>query len=75
MRDEFRVHKLNEHGLEAADRLADAFSTLLTEVDKLVPAGRERSLVVTKLQEASFWAKRGVATQPQNQWQDPGDAQ
>ncbi len=33
----------------------------------VLPPGRERALVVTKLQEAAFWAKRAVAIVPTNQ--------
>ena len=42
------------------DDLVLAFSELLNRVEALVPAGRERSLVVTKLQEAFDWAFRGM---------------
>lgn len=67
MRQEFQVHRLNEVGLQKAEMLGEAFSILLETVDALVPQGRERSLVVTKLQEASYWAKRAIAVQPDNQ--------
>lgn len=67
MGDEFKVHRLNEDGLRKAEALADAFSQCLETVEKLVPPGRERSLVVTKMQEACFFAKRGIAVNPENQ--------
>jgi hypothetical protein len=67
MRDEFKVHKLNVDGMEAARIIADAFSVLLTHIEQLVPAGRECAIVVTKLQEACFFAKRAIATKPENQ--------
>ena len=38
-----------------------AFSELLNKLEELVPPGRSRSLVVTKLQEACDWARRGIA--------------
>lgn len=61
VRPEFAPH---EHSEDAAERIADlrlAFSTLLAEVERCVPQGRERSIVLTKLQEASMWAIRGAA--------------
>ncbi len=67
IRPEFGVHMLNEAGVEKARSLAEAFSVLLETVDILVPASRERSIVVTKLQEACFYAKRGIAVLPENQ--------
>ena len=65
MSDEFKVHLLNERGLKKAGDVAHAFDRLLAELD--LPPGRERALVVTKLQEACFWAKRAIATQAENQ--------
>lgn len=67
MKNEFQVHRLNETGLAKATDLGEAFSALLERIETLVPASRERSLVVTKLQEASYWAKRGLAVLPENQ--------
>lgn len=67
MRDEFRVHMLNGDGLQKADAIAAVFSEALSELEAAVPAGRARSITITKLQEACFWAKRGVAEVPGNQ--------
>lgn len=63
----FQVHKLNEKGLQKAKELADRFNTLLVEINRLCPAGRELSIVKTKLEEASFFAKKAVASVPENQ--------
>ena len=38
-----------------------------TDVERVLPAGRERSLVVTKLQEACRWAVAGAAALPAHQ--------
>ena len=67
MRQEFSVHVLNEKGLEQARQIGDIFSTALDRLEEIVPAGRERALVVTKLQEAAFFAKRAIATDTTNQ--------
>lgn len=70
MKDEFKVHILNESGLEKARLLGEIFSKCLAEVNIVLGPGRELSLVVTKLQEACFFAKRGIAIQPFNQKDD-----
>lgn len=69
VRNEFQVHILNDEGIAKANALAEAFSSTLDLIEKIVPPSRERSLVVTKLQEAAFWAKRGMAVDPANQKQ------
>ena len=67
MRAEFEVHLLNEEGIQKANEIAQIFSDALDEISKRIPAGRNLSLVVTKMQEASFFAKRGIAEQVENQ--------
>jgi hypothetical protein len=69
MKQEFQVHRLNESGLRTAEAIGEAFSTCLEQIEQLVPPGRERALVVTKLQEACFFAKRAIAVVPENQEQ------
>ena len=64
---EFKVHRLNDEGFKKAERIAYHFDQLLMLLDTLIPAGRERSIVVTKLQEAAFFAKRALAERPENQ--------
>jgi hypothetical protein len=67
MRDEFKVHQLNDQGLKKATDLGEVFSQMLDAIEALIPQGRERSIVITKLQEASFFAKRAIALDPANQ--------
>lgn len=57
-RGEFQVHMLNEAGIAKAGELGEVFSETLTKIEALVPVGRERALVVTKLQaERARWAR------------------
>lgn len=67
MRSEFQVHLLNEHGLSKATEIGEAFSALLDKLQSVCDPGREMAIVVTKLQEAAFFAKRSVAVNPANQ--------
>lgn len=69
MRDEFAVHMLNESGKAKAGLLATHFSTLLDSIEKLLGGeqSRELSIVRTKLEEASFFAKKAMARQYENQ--------
>lgn len=72
IRQEFTVHVLNAEGMARANRLARAFSSFLDEVEEICGAeGRAIAIVRTKLQEASFFAKRAMAENPGNQ-EDPG---
>jgi hypothetical protein len=69
MRKEFEVHMLNDLGLEQARIIGEIFSTALDRVEMAV-GGRELAIVATKLQEACFFAKRGIALNPDNQKKD-----
>jgi hypothetical protein len=64
VRDEFRVHRLNETGLDVAAQLGEIFTEALDKIEAIVgPEGREMALVRTNLQHASFFAKRAMAQQ------------
>jgi DNA topoisomerase IA len=70
--DEFKVHRLNETGMGKAEAIAAAFALLVDTLDAVgIGTARERALVITKLQEASFFAKRGMAIDPANQVPTP----
>lgn len=36
------------------------------DIDDLCPEGREKSLAITKLEEAMFWANAAIARDPSN---------
>jgi hypothetical protein len=81
MRNEFQVHMLNDTGIVLATELGGIFSEALDKFDALIAANppnpenkaaagevaRCRAIVITKLQEASFFAKRAIAVNPANQ--------
>lgn len=60
MRKEFQPALV---GQRAAVEVGEIFSECLDKLDALIPPGRERSLVITKLEEASLWAKRAIGAQ------------
>lgn len=64
---EFRVHRLNEQGMARATELAEQFSKLLSYIEGVSEAGRELSIVKTKLEEACFFAKKAIASRTTNQ--------
>jgi len=69
-RPEFSVHMLNELGKIRAGEIAAGFSNLLNELEEICGYdGREMAIVRTKLEEASFFAKKAMAVQRINQQQ------
>ena len=63
----FSFHKLTEDGIKKSQYVAESFNNLLQELAAVCPEGREFSIVKTKLEEASFFAKKAVANSPSNQ--------
>lgn len=61
MNKEFQVHMLTEDGKSKAQAIASAFDECLEKLKGLCPEGRELSIVKTKLEEASFFAKKAMA--------------
>ena len=67
MNKEFQVHLLNDAGIEKAQKIAADFDTLLESIKSYLPESRELSIVKTKLEEASFFAKKGMSNDASNQ--------
>lgn len=53
---EFAMQATTPESAASCEQVAQMFSDLLDRLDAVLPAGRERALVVTKLQEAAHWA-------------------
>lgn len=64
MEERFTYHAPSPEGVATHAELSRLFIDLALRVHDLVPQGRERSLVLTKLEEAKFWASAGVARNP-----------
>lgn len=67
MNPEFQVHKLTPDGIEKAKVIACKFDELLCSLVALLPAGRHLAVTRTKLEEACFFAKKAMASDPANQ--------
>lgn len=63
MNKAFQVHMLTEEGKAHATAITEAFNECLQKIEALVPVSRELLLVTTKLEEACFFAKKGMAQQ------------
>jgi hypothetical protein len=66
MNKEFKVHRLNASGITKAQEIARIFDSTLDAI-KGYCNGREFAIVTTKLEEACFFAKKGMASLPINQ--------
>jgi hypothetical protein len=67
-RSEFQFHRLNENAIETAKQIAESFTALLDYLEGTVgTTGREIAIVRTKLEEASFFAKKALAVREENQ--------
>lgn len=67
MNDTFKMHLLNAQGKLRARQIGARFESLLESLEAECPAGREMSLVKTKLEEACMFAKKSIAILPENQ--------
>lgn len=57
----FDYHKPDETKANQYERIRALLKGVAAEIDSTLPEGREKSLVITKLEEAMFWAIAGIA--------------
>jgi hypothetical protein len=57
----FSYHPPKEGQPEKYNRVREAFKDLAYLIDELCPASRERSVAMTELETASFWANASIA--------------
>ena len=70
--DIFKVHMLNQKGIEKAERIRMAFEKCVMDVNLQAKGGDERCLALfkTKMEEACFYAKKAMASDPINHKKD-----
>lgn len=66
MNKEFTVHMLNDQGKQKAGAIAQAFDECLEKLKVVCPESREFAITKTKLEEASFFAKKSMANHTEN---------
>lgn len=52
---------LNKEQIRCVENLRNHFASLLIAVEEYVPAGRDRAVVITKLEEAAMWSNKGIS--------------
>jgi hypothetical protein len=57
----FANHAPNDEKVRQHDRVRTYLRQMATEFDETLPDGREKSLVMTHLEEAMFWANAAIA--------------
>jgi hypothetical protein len=62
----FDTHKLNEKGFSEVSGFKTLMSEAVTKALELLPECREKSLFVTKLEEAMFFGTKALASKPSN---------
>lgn len=61
IRAEFQTNNIDPDQASRIEEVRRIFTAALSQLEVHMPPSRERSLVVTKLQEACMWAVRGIA--------------
>jgi hypothetical protein len=66
--DIFKVHMLNQKGVEKAERIKMAFEKCVMDIELQARDGDERCLAIfkTKMEEACFYAKKAMASDSKN---------
>lgn len=62
----FEAHKLSEQGLSEVETFKTQLAHVIREIDGLLPDGRERSIFLTKIEEAVFFGTKSIASKPGN---------
>ena len=57
----FTYHAPKDGQLEIYQNIRTLAKELALEIDEVVPEGREKSIAITKLEEAVMWANSGIA--------------
>ncbi len=67
MHTAFETYKLHDEAALVLKEIGHKFNRFLEDLEQYVPEGRERAILITKLEEASFFAAKGFALNSDNQ--------
>lgn len=59
--NKFYSKKLSDDQLNRVDTVRQNFTQLYDFLDEIIPNGREKSLYITKLEEACMWAVKAIS--------------
>lgn len=59
--NDFKYHPADAETGKTHQQVREACELAAHKINSIVPDGREKSLALTKLEEAMFWANAGVA--------------
>lgn len=62
----FETHKLNKKGIEEVEKFKSVMSDASEKVLRTLPESREKSIFITKLEEAMFFGTKAVASKEGN---------
>lgn len=63
--DRMTYHAPSDLGVKRHEQLSVTLEAALTVIAGVCPEGREKSLAITKIEEAKFWASAAVARNPE----------
>lgn len=66
MNNRAKFLETNEEQKERIQHIRDLFSNIYDEIESNCKTSRETSLVMTKLEEAQFWAIKGITREVQD---------
>lgn len=62
----FETHKLNEQGFAKVKEFKEGLSIAVSKAMQVLPEGRDKSILKTKIEEAVFFGTRAIASAPGN---------
>jgi len=64
LENRFTYHPPTQEKVDKHQEVRDMLKYVAQDMDILLPEGREKALVMTKIEEAMFWANAAIARTP-----------